>query len=152
MNSTMPKHFIMTSVFAELPATLRMQFADGQVFILDMTPIIHAHKSLARLKEPAVFASASVADGGYTVTWAGDDALELASDNLRARAITQAGGFSHEFIWNWMAAHQLTLESAARAIGVSRRMLAYYRAGQKPVPRTVGLACIGWESGKQQAA
>jgi hypothetical protein len=152
MNSTMPKHFIMTSVFAELPATLRMQFADGQAFTLDMTPIIRAHKSLARLEEPAVFVSASIADGGHTVTWAGDDALELASDNLRARAITQAGGFSHEFIWNWMTAHQLTLESAARAIGVSRRMLAYYRAGQKPVPRTVGLACIGWESGKQQAA
>jgi hypothetical protein len=24
-------------------------------------------------------------------------------------------------------------------------MLAYYRSGEKPVPRTVGLACLGWE-------
>ena len=34
---------------------------------------------------------------------------------------------------------------AALALGVSRRTLAYYRSGAKPVPRTVALACLGWE-------
>ena len=28
-------------------------------------------------------------------------------------------------------------------------MLAYYRSGAKPVPRTVALACLGWEDLKK---
>ncbi|MCL2590832.1 MAG: DUF2442 domain-containing protein [Betaproteobacteria bacterium] len=148
----MSKQFVITSILTELPSTLRLQFADGESFTLNLMPIIRAHKSLKRLEEPSVFASASIADDGRTVAWGDDDDLELASDNLRARAIEQAGEFSHEFIWNWMATHHFTLDEAARAIGVSRRMLAYYRSGQKPVPRTVGLACIGWETGKKIAA
>ena len=71
--------------------------------------------------------------------------MALAADNLRARAVEQAGGVSHEFIWNWMARNDLTLDTAAIALGVSGRMLAYYRSGSKPVPRTVALACLGWE-------
>ena len=50
-----------------------------------------------------------------------------------------------EQFWNWMARNDLTLDKAAVALGVSRRMLAYYRSGLKPVPRTVALACLGWE-------
>jgi len=78
---------------------------------------------------------------------AGDDDLELAADNLRARAIEQAGGASHEFIWNWMARPGLAwpgLDTAADALGVSRRMLAYYRSGAKPVPRTVTSRWRSW--------
>jgi hypothetical protein len=44
-----------------------------------------------------------------------------------------------------MARNDLTLDAAAVALGLSRRMLAYYRSGSKPVPRTVALACLGWE-------
>ncbi|WP_225209908.1 hypothetical protein [Xanthomonas bonasiae] len=45
-----------------------------------------------------------------------------------------------------MHRHDLTLDSAAAALGVSRRMLAYYRSGEKPVPRSIGLAMLGWEA------
>jgi hypothetical protein len=107
--------------------------------------MIEQHPSLARLNDPVVFNSARVGEHGASVTWANDDDLALAADNLRARAIEQDGGFSHEFIWNWMARNGLTLEAAAAALGVSRRMLAYYRSGARPVPRTVALACLGWE-------
>jgi hypothetical protein len=98
------------------------------------------------LKDPKVFSSAKVGDHGASVIWANDDELELAADNLRARAVEQAGHASHEFIWNWMARNNLTLDKAALALGVSRRMLAYYRSGLKPVPLTVALACLGWEA------
>jgi len=45
-----------------------------------------------------------------------------------------------------MAKHELTLDRAAEELGLSRRMLAYYRKGEKPVPKTVGLAMKGWEA------
>ena len=46
----------------------------------------------------------------------------------------------------------MTLDTAAQALGLSRRMLAYYRSGEKRVPRTVALACLGWEAEQRMAA
>ncbi|CAN5293137.1 DUF2442 domain-containing protein [soil metagenome] len=140
-----PKHFTLVSVSTTSAAGLLLRYADGEQFALDLVEIIERHPTLARLKNRDVFATAQLGDHGASVVWAEDDDLELAADNLRARAVEQAGGISHEFIWNWMARHHLTLDTAAEALGVSRRMLAYYRSGAKPLPRTVALACLGWE-------
>jgi len=79
------------------------------------------------------------------VVWVDDD-LELAADNLRNMAIEQAGGIGNERLVNWMHKHGLTQERAAEAIGVSRRMLNYYLSGAKAIPKTVWLACLGWET------
>jgi len=124
---------------------LLLSYVDGGQFEVSLVDTILKQPTLERLKDPEVFSSAKVGDHGASVIWANDDDLELAADNLRARAIEQAGGVSHEFIWNWMARNDLTIDAAAVALGVSRRMLAYYRSGSKPVPRTVALACLGWE-------
>jgi hypothetical protein len=140
-----PKHFTLSSVKATPTASLLVRYADGEQFEVSLVDTIEQHPALERLKDPQVFGSAKVGDHGASVIWASDDDLELAADNLRARAVEQAGGVSHEFIWNWMARNDLTLDAAAEALGVSRRMLAYYRSGAKPVPRTVALACLGWE-------
>lgn len=68
---------------------------------------------LSALRDPLVFGTARVGAWGGSVVW-GDDPdsdLELAADNLRARAIEQAGGVSHEFILNWMARYRLSLDA-----------------------------------------
>jgi hypothetical protein len=140
-----PKQFTLSGVQAVPPAILLLHYADGEQFEVNLVDTIKRHQTLRRLKDPKVFSSAKVGDQGASVIWANDDQLELAADNLRARAVEQAGNASHEFIWNWMARNDLTLDKAAVALGVSRRMLAYYRSGIKPVPRTVALACLGWE-------
>ena len=139
------KHFFIKHVVALDDHHLGVSYADGGQFVVDITPVIQGHPGLARLNDASVFRSVKVGDFGASVVWAGDDALELASDNLRARAIEQMGGFSHEFIWNWMSKYELSLDDAAIALGLSRRMIAYYRSGEKPVPKTVALACIGFD-------
>jgi Protein of unknown function (DUF2442) len=145
-----PKHFTLTSVEALLPATLDLHFADGAHMTVDLTALIRRHPVLKLLGDAAVFAQARLGEWGTSVVWADDDNLALAADNLRACAVEQAGECSHELIWNWMARHGLTLDTAAMALGLSRRMLAYYRSGAKPVPRTVALACVGWEMEQAQ--
>ena len=70
----------------------------------------------------------------------------MAADNLRNMGTEQAGGIGPERVLNWMARHGLTQAYAAEAIGVSRRMLNYYVSGSKPIPKTVWLACLGWET------
>ncbi|MEG0187024.1 MAG: hypothetical protein RR704_26600, partial [Stenotrophomonas sp.] len=56
------------------------------------------------------------------------------------------GEYSHQQVVAWMHHHALSLDTAAEALGISRRMLAYYRSGERPIPRTVGLAMLGWEA------
>lgn len=147
----MSKQFTLTAVQAMADGVLALTFADGEQLQVDLKPIIKRHPSLRELVTPAVFKRAKLGEWGGSVTW-GTDELELAADNLRARAVEQAGGYSHEVILNWMARHGMTLDSAAEALGLSRRMLAYYRSGEKPVPRTVALACLGWEAEQRLAA
>lgn len=147
-----PKQFTLTGVKAAGAAIIRLRFADGERVEVDLAGILQRHAELAPLRDPKVFASARVGDHGASVIWANDDDLELSAGNLRARGVEQAGGVSHEFIWNWMARHGLTLDTAAESLGVSRRMLAYYRSGAKPVPRTVALACLGWEKARRSGA
>ena len=140
------KHLKLTAVCVVAPASLLLTFADGQQFTVALDEIIGKHTTLAPLADPGVFATATIGKWNDTVIWANNDNLELAADNLRARAVKQAGECSHELIWNWMAKHGLTLDRAAQELGLSRRMLAYYRSGEKPVPRTVALAMKGWEA------
>lgn len=56
-----------------------------------------------------------------------------------------AGDIGHERIWNWLHNNQLTLEQGAKALGISRRMLVYYRDGEKAIPRHIWLACLASE-------
>ena len=50
----------------------------------------------------------------------------------------------------WMEGHGLTLDRTAEALGLSRRIVAYYLSGEQPVPKTVMLATEGYD--KRQAA
>lgn len=146
------KQFTLTAIKPQANSHLTLMFADDVTLDVNLAPIIAKYPGLSRLLQPAVFATAKLREWGASVISTDDDNLELAADNLHARAIEQAGGYSHELIWNWMHRHQLTLDAAARALGLSRRMLAYYRSGEKPLPRTVALACLGWEAEQRLAS
>lgn len=138
------EHFLIKAVEAHVPYRLRITFGDGVVMNVDLESIIDGASSLSPLKDQTFFVRAHVGEWGLTVDWIPGE-LDLAGDNLRAAAVEQSGGISHERIWNWMYRNGLTLDAAATALGISRRMLAYYRNGQKPIPKHVWLACIGWE-------
>ncbi|MBS3959726.1 MAG: DUF2442 domain-containing protein [Xanthomonadaceae bacterium] len=142
--------FVLQEARVSGPGRLLLQFADGFRGEVDLTEVIARHPSLARLSEPAVFRAVALDEWRRGLVFAGDDHLSLASDNLRAMAIEQAGGFPHQKLIEWMACHGLSLEAAAEALGLSRRMLAYYRSGAKPIPRTVALALRGWEASQAE--
>ncbi len=143
------KHFQLTTVKALPHYRLRLTYADGKTLEVDLRQWIETTSALAALKDPDRFAQAKVGFGGHSVEW-GDESLELAADNLRNLAIEQSGGIGHERIWRWLAETGLTLQQAAQALGISRRMLIYYRDGEKPIPRTVWLACLGWQTLRSQ--
>jgi hypothetical protein len=63
----------------------------------------------------------------------------------------QAGEVSHQMFDTWMHRNGLSLNTAADALGISRRMVSYYRTAQKAIPRAIWLACLGWEATRPKA-
>lgn len=110
---------------------------------VDVSGILHSLPELAPLLEPETFALVHVGEWGGTVEWFDS---ELGADNVYAWAKEQAGQPSHEMLAAWMRRNGLSLTTAAAALGMSRRMVSYYRTARKPIPRHVWLACLGWEA------
>jgi hypothetical protein len=98
---------------------------------------------LEALLEPQVFAKVHIAEWGHSIEWFDS---ELGADNVYAWAKEQAGQVSHEMFDGWMYRNGLSLNTAAEALGISRRMVSYYRTAHKPIPRAIWLACLGWEA------
>lgn len=144
----MNMQFKIKSVVSVTPFNLTVTFGDDVTMNIDLSAIIAQNNFLSPLNNATLFCKARAGEHGNDVTW--DDDLSLAGDNLRAEAVEQCGGISHERIWNWMYRNGLTLDSASKALGISRRMLAYYRNGEKPIPRHIWLACLGWEKCKDE--
>lgn len=61
---------------------LRITFIDGQIYTVDFHPLFEASPGLAPLRDPAVFATATVIEGeGWTVTWPSPD-IQIGADTL----------------------------------------------------------------------
>ena len=138
-------HFRLIKAKALENSRLKLSYADGADFNVDLSGWIKSSAFLRPLKNLSVFSTAKLGASGRAVEF-GKGEIDLAADNLRNLAIEQSGGIGHERILNWMHENNLTLDGAADVLGISRRMLAYYRNGEKSIPRHIWLACVGWET------
>jgi hypothetical protein len=122
---------------------LRMRWLSGKCLAVNLREPVFRLKGLRPLRDPAVFALAEVGEGGHSVVWPGD--RDMGADRLWEMGLEQNGrADAAEFIrWRWR--HGLSLTDAAEALGMSRRQIAYYASGEEEVPRTILLACKGWE-------
>ena len=130
--------------------TLRLRWANDKALTVDLREPVFRLKGLRPLRDTAVFALAGVGEGGHSVVWPGE--IDMGAARLLEIALEQSGrSDAVEFIrWRWK--HGLSLKEAAEALGLSRRQVAYYASGEHEVPRTVLLACKGWEVERQVAA
>jgi hypothetical protein len=130
--------------------TLRVRWVNGKELPVDLRDTVHRVKGLRKLRDPVLFASAVVGEGGHSVVWPGD--LDIGAARLLEIGLEQGGrADAVEFIrWRWR--NGLSLASAAEALGLSRRQVAYYASGAHEVPRYVLLACRGWEAERHAAA
>ena len=140
---------IISAVRATRPHRLAVTWMAGPTATLDLAPIIRRHKSLASLTDHRRFQKVEVGEGGHSVVW-GD--VDLGADTLWRETQLLAGRADTVDFNDWRMAHGLSLDSAAEALGLSRRMVAYYSSGEKTVPKTTLLACKGWEAEQRKAA
>jgi Protein of unknown function (DUF2442) len=138
----------LTAVSPLQPHRLRTTWHTGEVLDVDVGVVLKKHAFLAPILDKAVFDTVHIGAGGQCIEWL--DA-EFGADNVYAWAKSQAGEVSHEMFGQWMLRNGLSLSTAAQALGISRRMISYYRTAHKAIPRAMWLACLGWETTKPAA-
>lgn len=146
----MTLHFFpkLQAVEALAPYRLRTTWSTGEVLEVDVGDVLRNISALSHLLDPAVFARVHLGEWGQSIEWLDE---EFGADNVYAWAKEQAGEVSHEMFGTWMHRNQLSLNTAAEALGISRRMVSYYRTAHKAIPRAIWLACLGWEVTRHQA-
>lgn len=86
----------------------------------------------------------------YHLAWPnpeGGPDVEVPTDLLWRLHLEQSGQVMSPLDFaSWMDRHRLSLEGAAKALGISRRMAAYYKSGERLAPKTILLACRGYDS------
>lgn len=126
------------------PASLHLAWSDGTEADLDLTAALK-DRTFATLRDPAEFAKVEVGDWGHSLAWS--SGAELGADTLWLETLSATGHGDVRAFLEWRLRHALSLSKAADALGVSRRMVAYYSNGEKKVPKPILLACRGWEVG-----
>ena len=135
----------ITAVTATGDKTVSITWASGKTDRIALGDLIADLAGLDPLDNAATFAAVKVGEDGWSLLW--PTGAEIGTDTLWRMAREQALEATPiaEFA-TWRQRNQLSLSDAAVALGITRRMVAYYEAGRYLIPRMVGLACKGWEA------
>jgi hypothetical protein len=127
---------------ASAPGRLTVVWSDGTRAGLDLTATFRARPFRA-LRDAAEFSRVRIGEWGHSLEW--PSGSELGADFLWLETPSATGHADARTFLEWRTRHGLSLTKAADALGLSRRMVAYYSNGEKPVPKPILLACKGWE-------
>jgi len=122
------------------PLTLRIRWKNGDESRVDVSGLVNTFRVYEPLRHShELFAQVQLGEFGTDVVW--NDAIDMSADTLWRLAQEQSGAtMSSDAFKHWRERKAYTLDTAAQALGLSRRMVAYYEQGAKPIPRVVALA------------
>ncbi|VVN75202.1 helix-turn-helix domain-containing protein [Pseudomonas fluorescens] len=130
---------------------LAMTFIDGQQLTLDLSHDLRTYPGLQPLLEARAFYGATLGDDGWSVEWLEQD-IQIGADTVYLDALAQNAVDENTRIFiDWRARTGLKLKQAAEALGVSARSITRYSSGREAVPRSLALACLGWDFLQQQS-
>ena len=134
------------------PHTLRIRWTHGGENTVDVSALLDTFRVYAPLRQnAALFRRVRVGEHGTDIVWS--EELDMSADTLWRLAQEQTGvTMSAEEFRQWRKQKHYTLDEAAAALGISRRMAAYYDHGDKPIPRVVTLATQALTIAAMQAA
>jgi hypothetical protein len=130
---------------------MKLTFRDDSVFTVDFKQFFTESPGLAPLRDRTAFDKAVVDEWGWTVEWPDID-IQIGADTLWLDAQAQnAPDENTRFFTGWRARYGLSLKQAADALGMTTRTISAYSSGSRPIPKSIHLACIGWETLKKAA-
>ncbi len=122
---------------------MSLQWSDGTQADIDLHAMVRGRAARA-LRDETEFGRVSLGEWGHSVSW--PCWIELSAETLWLETLSVTGrGDARRFL-EWRLRHGLSLNGAAQALGLSRRMIACYSNGEKQIPRAILLACKGWEA------
>jgi hypothetical protein len=136
------KTFTILAANATAPTRLALEWSDGTRAELDLTEYLNG-KSFRSLRDSSEFSRVRVGEWGHSLEW--PSGVELGAESLWLETLSATGRADTRAFLEWRTRHGLSLTKTADALGLSRRMVAYYSNGEKPVPKPILLACKGWE-------
>ena len=134
----------LTAVSPAADYCLNVRFVDGSCGILNLKDAIFSLSGLAPLRDPAAFSGAVLGEYGWEAEWPQLD-IQIGADTLFADMLDQRSETPADRFTVWRIRNNLSLSAASRELGVTVRTISAYGSGARPIPRTVQLACIGWE-------
>lgn len=140
----------LISVSVTAPMTLTVHYDKGTSVTVSLQELANRLSAFTCLNDPTEFATASITDFGWSLEWQCGASLD--AERVLEMALEQQGYTNNIHFRHWQDKNGLSLSKAAEALGISRRTVSQYRTGAHPVPRTVYLACKGWESEQRQSA
>ena len=134
---------IMAVTAGTKPMTLSVRWDKGDESLVDVSGMIATFRVYAPLRQsPGLFRQVRVGEYGTDVVW--PQGIDMSADTLWRLAQEQAGAtMTPEDFRHWRERKAYTLDAAAKALGISRRMVAYYEQGNRAIPRVVALATRG---------
>jgi hypothetical protein len=133
----------IVSARAEAGFRLALVWSDGTAATVDLSKTVGRYP-FEPLADPAIFAGVKISEWGNALEWSDD--VGISASSLWFDTLSATGREDTRSFLEWRFRHGLSLSKAAEALGLSRRQVAYYSNGEKPVPRTILLACRGWET------
>ena len=120
--------------------TLIIRWEKGEQSRVDVSGLVETYRVYEPLRRsPELFKRVQVGEYGTDLCWPNE--VDMAADTLWRLAQEQSGQtMSADAFRHWRERKAYTLDVAAAALGLSRRMVAYYEQGAKPIPRVVALA------------
>jgi len=131
------------------PYTLLIEWEQNhQKTLVNVSNILNNFKFYSPLKNStALFKKVQVGELGADIVWS--DELDMSADTLWRLAQEQSGlTMTPEAFKQWRVKQGYTLDEAALSLGISRRMIAYYEQGKRPIPRVVALATLALDNQK----
>ncbi len=139
----------LTAVTPAADYCLNVSFADGSNGVVNMKDFIFSLSGLAPLRDPVAFSGVALGEYGWETEWPQLD-IQIGADTLFADMLDQRSETPADRFTVWRIRNNLSLAAASRELGVTIRTISAYGSGARPVPRTVQLACIGWEEERRR--
>jgi hypothetical protein len=131
----------LRAIRAEKDRSIVVTWKGGSESVIDLSQHLAEYAVFAPLRsDDGLFRTVRVGEWGWCAHWS--DEMEVSADTLWRLALQQGA----EWLKAWRAAHRMSQDEAAKALGVSPRMWRYYESGSHLLPKTVRLAGIGLDA------
>lgn len=125
---------------------LIVTWKNGTESPVDVSEHLEAYPLFVTLRDTdEAFHRVRVGEWGWNAHWTDD--MEISADTLWRLALEQGA----HWLRAWRDAHRMTQAEAAAALGLSLRMLRHYETGEYLLPKTVRLACAGFDAQAEAA-